>query len=271
MTPSQMQMQAQEILVQQRGTICTLTLNRPEKRNALSPSLLLRLADTLRALPEETRVVVIQGAGDKAFSAGYDLGQAPAGPGPAAGAPLPDAQKVLAQALETVASCRCPIVAMIRGYCMGAGLELALTCDIRVAADDARFAMPPARLGTVYPPAGLWKFVHLIGPAATKELFFTGSPIRHARALELGLVNQVVPVAALAQVVEALAQDMASSAPLSVAALKRMINRLAAMPALSPDEQRRFEDLMSSVRSSDDFKEGRRAFAEKRKPEYRGR
>lgn len=258
---------SQDILVDQNGPVCTLTLNRPEKRNALSYGLLLQLEDTLRMLSGEIRVVVIQGAGDKAFSAGFDLSQPPGTPA----SPQPDAQKLLAQALDAVGSARCPVIAKITGYCMGAGLELALSCDIRIAADDARFAMPPAKLGTIYPPEGLWKFVRLIGPAATKELFFTGSPIRHARALELGLVNQVVPADALAQAVDAMARDIASAAPLSVAALKHMIDRLAATPEFSPQEQRQFGELMNRVRSSDDYKEGRRAFAEKRKPEYRGR
>ena len=257
----------QDILVEQNGPVCTLTLNRPEKRNALSPGLLLLLESTLRTLSGDIRVVVMQGAGDKAFCAGFDLSQPPG----TAASPQPDAQKLLAQALDAVGSVRCPVIAKVRGYCMGAGLELALSCDIRIAADDTRFAMPPARLGTIYPPAGLWKFVRLIGAAATKELFFTGAPIHHARALELGLVNQVVPADALAQAVDAMVQDIASAAPLSVGALKQMINRLAAMPTLGPEEQRHFDELMNRVRSSDDYKEGRRAFAEKRKPEYRGR
>ena len=143
--------------------------------------------------------------------------------------------------------------------------------DIRIAAEDARFAMPPAKLGTLYHTAGIWKFVSLMGPAAAKELFFSGSLISASRALQLGLVNQVVPTESLTQAVAALTQDIVSSAPLSVAATKEVINRLAAMPVFSTEEEGRFQELMTRVRGSEDYKEGRRAFAEKRKPVFRGR
>lgn len=268
---SRLQGMTQELLVEQRGPVCALTLNRPEKRNALSPSLLLELTSVLQSLPDETRVVVIQGAGEKAFSAGYDLTQAPPVDPRASGGGSADPQRILNEALDTIRTCRCPVIAMVRGICMGAGLELAATCDIRIAAEDARFAMPPAKLGTLYHTAGIWKFVSLMGPAAAKELFFAGTLISAARALQHGLVNQVVPTESLAQAGETLTQDIVSSAPLSVAAVKEVINRLAPMPALSPEEERHFRDLMDKVRGSEDYQEGRRAFAEKRKPVFRGR
>jgi enoyl-CoA hydratase len=256
------------ILLEKDDGVATLTINRPEKRNSVNPEALLQLGDTLMALADdgETRVVVIRGTGEKAFSSGFDIGRiggdAPPETGPR--------RNPLGYGLKNVRDFPCPVIAMIYGYAVGAGLELAATCDLRVAADTARLGITPTKLGLVYNAEGLRKFIDLVGMSQTRELFYTARLVDAARAAEIGLVDHVVPAAELADYTYGLAREIAGNAPLAVRGTKTTINRLLEFSRLSPEADAELRQLQAASMQSDDLKEGQRAFMEKRKPNFSG-
>ena len=245
--------------------VARLTISNPERRGALDHELLDALAEHARTL--DARCLVIRGSGT-VFSAGYDIGD------------LEDssfeesAERLVAHpfhaAIEALDAYPYPVVGQINGHAIGGGLELALTCDIRVAAHSARFAMPPARLGLIYSHTGLRKFIDVCGVANTAELFHVGEAVDAERALAIGLVNQVVDPAELEARVRQLAGTIAANAPLSLAGNKRVIRALRARP-LPEQLERELIELRESCFRSEDFREGVRAFAEKRRPRWQGR
>jgi len=255
---------ADEILVQTDDHVRTITLNRPEKRNALTTPMVERF----RALVEEVgssddvRVVVVRGEG-AAFCAGMDLRELEAQR--AAGAVDLNA---LEHALHSLEACPLPTIAAVQGDAVAGGCELALHCDLRVATETARFAMPLARIGIAVPVALTWKLVDSIGAAATKELLFTGEPVGAETALSLGLVNRVVAVADLDQAVAELARVIAHNAPLSIRAMKAFVQRRTESRSLRRDD---LDELANRVRTSEDAQEGLRAQRERRAPLFRGR
>lgn len=258
------------ILCGEREHVATLTLNRPTKRNAMSPDLLTDLAAQLRRLAEnpDVRVLILRGQGTEAFSAGYDIGHLPVREG---NEPLPDSNGVglFQRVLEQVRTFHAPVIAMIHGFCMGGGLELAATCDIRLAADSGVFCMPPARLGTLYSGDGLLRFVNLIGLANTCEIFYTACRFDAQRAHQMGLVNHVVAAPALEQHTDDMAQQIVRNAPLSVKNTKTSLAHVLRFQDFSPHAET-LKRLRDACMQSDDFQEGRRAFLEKRPPTFRG-
>ena len=258
------------ILCDEREHVATLTLNRPQKRNAMSPELLTELSAELQRLEDNrnVRVLILRGQGTEAFSAGYDIGHLPARDG---NAPLPRNNGVglFQSMLEHVRAFPAPVIAMIHGFCMGGGLELAATCDIRLAADSGMFCMPPARLGALYSGEGLLRFVNLIGIANTCEMFYTACRIDADRAQQMGLVNRVVPAAALEQHAADMAQQIADNAPLSVKNTKTTLSHVLQFQDFSQHSEI-LARLRDACLQSDDFQEGRRAFLEKRPPMFRG-
>jgi enoyl-CoA hydratase/carnithine racemase len=245
--------------------VARLTIANPERRGALDHEILDTLADHARTL--EARCLVIRGSGE-VFSAGYDIGNLEEQEFEESAARL--VAHPFQDAIEALEAYRYPVVAEINGHAIGGGLELALTCDIRLAAREAKFGMPPARLGLIYSHTGLAKFIDACGAANTAELFFIGEPVEAHRAERMGLVNELVDRDELEGRVLTLAAAIAANAPLSLAGNKRVIRTLRARP-LSPEVERELIELRESCFASDDFREGVRAFAEKRKPVWRGR
>ena len=245
--------------------VARLTIANPERRGALDHEILDALAGHARTL--DARCLVIRGSGD-VFSAGYDIGN------------LSEqefeesAEKLVAHpfhdALEALEAYRYPVVAEINGHAIGGGLELALTCDIRLAASGVKMGMPPAKLGLIYSHTGLAKFIDVCGPANTAELFFVGRNIDSERGHEMGLVNEVVDRDQLAERVLDIASEIASNAPISLAGNKQLLRELRAL-RLPADLERQLVELRESCFASEDFREGVQAFAEKRKPRWRGR
>ena len=245
--------------------VARLTISNPDRRGALDHELLDALAEHARTL--DARCLVIRGSGP-VFSAGYDIGN------------LEDAgfeetaERLVAHpfhdAIEALEAYRYPVIGQINGHAIGGGLELAITCDIRIAARGIKLGMPPAKLGLIYSHTGLLKFMQACGPANTAELFYVGRNVEVERAERMGLVNEVVEPDELDDRALELAAEIASGAPLSLAGNKRILRALRAH-TLPPELERELIDLRESCFRSEDFREGVRAFAEKRRPVWRGR
>lgn len=253
-----------------REAVARLTLTNPEKRNPLSHAVLDALAETLPKLDHgiDIRCVVITGEG-RAFSAGYDIGGIPEE------SFARDAEALVAHpftaAMDAVSAHPYPVLAALNGHCLGGGLELAVRCDLRLCAAEAQLGMPPAKLGLIYGHTGLERFIETIGVARTKELFLTGRNVGAVRAEQIGLVHEVHPTGEIEGAALDLAEAIAANAPLSMRGNKESIETLARFPRLSPKQEEELVELRRSCFSSEDFREGIRAFAEKRAPVWRGR
>jgi enoyl-CoA hydratase/carnithine racemase len=250
--------------------VARLTLHNPDKRNPLSHPVLDALAETLPRLDHgiDVRCVVITGAG-KAFSAGYDIGAIPDETF------ARDAEALVAHpftaAMDAISAHPFPVIAAINGHCLGGGLELAVRCDFRICAAEAKLGMPPAKLGLIYGHTGLERFIDCVGIPRTKELFLTGRVMGGERAEEIGLVHEVHPATDVERESLALAGLIAGNAPLSTRGNKYAIEMLSRFPRLSPKQVDELVALRESCFASDDFREGVTAFAEKRDPVWRGR
>lgn len=247
--------------------VARLTIANPERRGALDHEMLEALAGAARTL--DARCLLITGQGTM-FSAGYDIGNLEEGNFEE------QAEELVAHpfqaAIEALEDYAYPVVGQLNGHAIGGGLELALTCDVRVAARGIRLGMPPAKLGLIYSHTGLRKFLDVCGAANTSELFFRGANVDTERAERMGLVNDVVEPDELAERALELAAEIAGNAPLSLAGNKRIIRTLrGAATDLPEDVERSLISLRESCFRSEDFREGVRAFAEKRRPRWKGR
>ncbi len=266
---SQYQTGTDMLLIDVSAGIATLTFNNPLKRNAMSAQMRLALPAALAALQGDdgVRVVVITGAGDKAFVSGADISEfAEQRTSAAARAEFDASMAAIGQAWAGLDK---PVIAMIRGFCMGGGLLTALQADIRIAADDSQFGIPAARLGLGYGFGGVTALINLVGPARTAEILFSARRFSAAEALQMGLVNRIVPGPFLKREVTDLAADIAGNAPLTVTAAKAAI-REAGKPADRRDLAR-VAAMVEACFGSQDYLEGQRAFAEKRQPRFTGR
>lgn len=254
---------ADEILCSIQDSIATITMNRPEKRNAMNSALLDGLVSNFTALETNTdvRVIVIRGAG-KAFCAGLDLRELSARQQGA------DAEMGVVEILQMIEGARHPTLAMVQGDALAGGCELALHCDLRVVSDLARFGMPLARLGLVIPFPLCQKLVEIVGPAFTKQILLSGQPVTATRAYDMGMVHQVVPAAELEQATYDLARTIAANAPLSLSGMKTTIHR--AISLRKTIDYQDLQQMAATARTSQDAKEGVRAMLEKRKPQFRG-
>jgi enoyl-CoA hydratase/carnithine racemase len=250
--------------------VARLRIDNPERRNALDHEILDAIAEALPRLDRgiETRCVLITGA-PPVFSAGYDIATIPEETFER------DAEALVAHpfhgAMEAVAKHPWPTLAAINGHCLGGGLELAISCDLRICAAGAKLGMPPAKLGLIYGHTGLRKFLDTVGLARTKELFLIGRNLGAERAERFGLVNEVVEDERLEAASVALAAEIAANAPLSMRGNKQAIDLLNACHSLTEQQEAGLIALRESCFSSEDFREGIRAFSEKREPKWTGR
>jgi enoyl-CoA hydratase/carnithine racemase len=257
------------VLAGKRDGVGWLTLNNPAKRNAISLAMWEGIAVAVADFIADPalRVVVMQGAGGKSFAAGADISEfAKRDADPEAAAA--DARR-LAAARAVLDGLQKPLIAMIRGYCVGGGLALALRADLRLASADSQFGIPAAKLGIAYAAANMQRLTALVGPGFAKEMLFTGMIFGAETALARGLVNRVVAAEALAAEVLAMARQIAGNAPLSLRAAAASIDHFAGDPR-GPDPAR-LDELARLCAESEDFREGQRAFREKRQPAFVGR
>jgi enoyl-CoA hydratase/carnithine racemase len=260
---------AGELLVDRPADgVLRLTISNPAKRNALDHAILDAIAAVLGDLGD-ARSVILTGAGGM-FSSGYDIGDIPED------VFAEEAERLVAhpfaEALDALDDCPIPTVAALPGHTIGGGLELALTCDLRLAADGILVGMPPAKLGLVYSHTGLRRFLQAIGAPRTRELFLTGRNVDARTALSWGLVNEVIGSADLETAAVDLAADLAANAPLSVRGNKRVIRELlAAEGPLDEAVERELIELREASFHSEDMREGVRAFGQKRPARWKGR
>lgn len=249
--------------------VLRLAISNPAKRNALDHAILDALGTTLAGLPDDVGCVVLTGT-QGMFSSGYDIGDLPED------VFAVEAERLVAHpftgAIGALEACAVPTVAAMPGHTIGGGLELALSCDLRVARDGIALGMPPAKLGLVYSHTGLRTFIDAIGAPRTRELFLLGRTIDASVALTWGLVNRVVAEHELEETALDIAAELAANAPLSVRGNKRVIRALLeAEGAVSAEVEAELLALRDACFDSEDFREGVRAFAEKRPPRWTGR
>lgn len=265
-------MQQSLLLVERSINTVTLILNRPEKKNSLSPELVSILLQKLKELAgdDSVRTLIIRGSGDEAFCSGYDIASLPT-----ADSENPREEQKTTNPVEelfrAIVDYPYPVIAMINGVAFGAGCELAVCCDIRIAADNIRIGMPPAKLGLVYPWGGLQRFIQIVGLSSTKEMFFTGRSYRGTQAKELGLADYLIPGDKLEAFTMRMAEEIAGNAPMALKGTKRVFNLLSRAPVLDKRQLKEAESITQASFQSEDLKEGRLAFLEKRKPLFKGR
>ena len=259
-----------ELLVTVEPPLAWLIVNRPAARNALTLPVWRGLAKQVRGLGAraDVRVLIVRGAGSEAFIAGADITEFPALRSNAAATAAYDEQT--AATLAAIRGLDKPVIAMINGLCFGGGCSVALACDLRLAADHARFAIPAVRLGLAYPfAAGLDTLVHLVGPGAAADMLLSGRPLDAADALRIGLVNRVEPGEQLESVTRDYALRLADCAPLTIAAHKAAIHE--SLRPVSERDHARLAALSARCFNSADYQEGVAAFLAKRKPVFTGK
>jgi enoyl-CoA hydratase/carnithine racemase len=264
-----MDLGVEKLIGRKDGHIGWMIFNNPERRNAVSLDMWRAIPDVLAAFKAdpEVRVIVFTGAGDRAFVSGADISQFEAERSDASAEQRYSGAS--AAASVAMAGVSKPTIAMIRGYCIGGGLAVALTCDLRICTEESRFAIPAARLGLGYGFGGVKALIDVVGPSVAKEILFTARQFSAEEALRVGLVNRVTSGAELEPLAREYAAMIGANAPLTVRAAK-----LAAREAMRDPEKRRLADVEAAVAAcfdSADFKEGRTAFMEKRTPQFQGR
>jgi methylmalonyl-CoA decarboxylase len=255
---------SENVRFERDGAVCTLRLDRPEKRNALSPTMLSAMIEGIESIEDQdVRTLVVTGTGT-AFSAGFDINEF-------TGDSREEGQELFDRAVRKLADFDYPTLAMINGDAIGGAVELITACDIRVGVKEARFGITPARLGIIYGGRGITQFVDVIGSANTKELLFTAELVDADRAKEMDLLNHLVTESELEERTYELADSIASNAPLSLKGMKKIIHAVLEKRSLTEVEQEWVDRLQQEAFESQDHKEAVTAFDEGRDPEFEGR
>jgi enoyl-CoA hydratase/carnithine racemase len=258
-----------DILVQHDGSIATVVFNRPKVRNAISLAMwsdIPRLLDEL-SRADSVRAVVLRGAGTEAFASGADISE------------FQEQRKDVASALryteqtsaayQAIRRCPKPTVAMIYGFCMGGAMAVAMACDLRFAAEGAKFGIPAARLGIIYGADAVAQLVELVGSAYAKDILYSGRTMSGREAWAMGFLQRLLPAAELERHTYDYLKSVADNAPLSVRGAKLTVD--ASVSGVTEEHRKRLREMQLMTFESEDYKEGTRAFLEKRRPRFQGR
>ena len=255
--------------VEKHGATGWIVFDQPAKRNAINGAMWRGIPPAMQGFDEdpEVRCVVFRGAGSEAFSAGADISEFEARR--ANEEAVGQYDDLLDRVLHSIQNSLKPSVAMIYGYCFGGGVEIALACDLRYCAASAQFAIPAARLGLAYNVEGHKRLLETVGHARAREIMFLGRRYKADEALAMGLVHRVLPDSSLEGHVDEVVQTLTENAPLSIANTKTILEEYA--KSVGAPDPARMRAAMERCARSEDYKEGRRAFMEKRKPKFKGR
>ncbi|HEY7675078.1 MAG TPA: enoyl-CoA hydratase [Burkholderiales bacterium] len=257
----------ERLIAETQGPVGWLTFNNPARRNAVSIDMWEAIPKALDRFEQDPkiRVIVLKGEGDKAFVSGADVSQYEKQRSTAEG--IQHYEEIAGRVQERFQGCDKVMIAMIRGYCLGAGINIALCCDLRIAAEDARLGIPAARLGLGYRASSLKNLVDTVGPAHAREVLVTGRHFDAGEARQMGLVHRVAKAAELESLTLEYCAMISENAPLTIRASKRIVRELLKIPY----DAKACAALVKECFESQDYIEGRRAFMEKRKPVFQGK